>query len=102
MSINNITPEEWDALNGKIETLLEPAAQELRKRDMVNKPPHYTHGEIECVDYQRQQLGTGFRFYALGQVLKYLHRFQFKGTAVEDLHKCQWYLNRLIEEYDYE
>ena len=92
MSINNITPEEWDALVGKKGNVV----------DLVNKPPHYTHGEIECVDYQRQQLGTGFRFYALGQVLKYLHRFQFKGTAVEDLHKCQWYLERLIEEYDYE
>ena len=92
MSINNITPEELDALNGKRSNVV----------DMVNKPPHYTVGEIECVDYQRQQLGTGFRFYALGQTLKYLHRFQFKGTAVEDLKKCKWYLERLIEEYDYE
>lgn len=92
MSINNITPEEWDALNGKRGNVV----------DMVNKPPHYTHGEIECVDYQRQQLGTGFRFYVLGQVLKYLHRFQFKGSALKDLKKCHWYLERLIEEYDYE
>ena len=92
MSINNITPEEWDALNGKRSNVV----------DMVNRPPHYTVGEIECIDYQRQQLGTGFRFYALGQTLKYLHRFQFKGTAVEDLQKCKFYLERLIEEYDYE
>ena len=90
MSINNITPEEWDALNGKKSNVV----------DMVNKPPHYTVGEIECVDYQRQQLGSGFRFYALGQTLKYLHRFQFKGTALQCLYKARWYLDRLIEEYE--
>lgn len=91
MSINDITPEEWDAFHSKRNVV-----------DMVQKPPHYTVGEIECVDYQRQQLGGGFKFYALGQVLKYLHRFQFKGSASQDLHKCKWYLERLIEEYDYE
>ena len=38
MSVNDATPEEWDA---------------------VNKPAHYRVGEVEAIDYIEQQLGSG-------------------------------------------
>ena len=66
MSINNITPEEWDAKNGKMGHIV----------DMVKKPPHYTHGEIECIDYIRQQLGLAFTTTALGKFIN-----TFIGTS---------------------
>ena len=66
--------------------------------DEVNSPPHYNQGGIECIDYIYQQLGSGVRDYILGNVHKYLHRHRFKGQALDDLKKAQWYLNKLIME----
>jgi len=67
--------------------------------DMVNKPPHYNKGKIECLDYIRQQLGSGFPYYLEGNIIKYLHRHRFKGANIEDLEKHRFYLNELIDYY---
>jgi len=66
--------------------------------NLVNKPPHYNKGGIEAIDYIKQQLGTGFKGYLEGNVLKYIHRHKYKGSAKQDLEKARWYLDRLIEE----
>ena len=65
----------------------------------VDEPPHYNVGEIECIDYIKQQLGDEYGAYLLGNCIKYLHRhkYKYKGAPLEDLKKAQWYLNRLIE-----
>ena len=66
--------------------------------DLVNQPPHYNQGDIELVDYLRDNLSPeGFRGYLEGNVKKYAHRFRHKG-GVQDLEKSQWYLDRLIKE----
>ena len=69
--------------------------------DMVNHPPHYNQGGIECIAYLKDNLGEGFTYYLEGNVKKYLHRWRYKTTdgspSVEDLKKAQWYLNALIE-----
>lgn len=70
---------------------------EEAKHDMVNNPPHYNNGQIECIVYLRDNLGTGFSYYCEGNVKKYLHRWRHKGQAVQDLEKAQWYLAKLIE-----
>ena len=67
------------------------------KQDNVNRPPHFNHGEIECIDYLEDNLGDGYSFYLEGNVKKYMHRFRHKGQAVQDLQKAQWYLARLID-----
>jgi hypothetical protein len=77
--LNDATPEDWDA---------------------VNKPRHYGHGEVEAIDYIAQQLGSGVRDYLLGNIHKYLHRHQFKGSALQDLKKTEWYLRKLIIEHE--
>ena len=66
--------------------------------DVVNKPAHYGDGKIECIDYMRQILGLqGFIDYCHGNVIKYQHRYKYKGKPVEDMEKAQYYLNKMIE-----
>ncbi len=65
--------------------------------DMVNHPPHYNHGDIECIDAIEAALGKdGFQAYCRGAALKYLWRTDYKG-GLEDLEKAAWYLNKMIE-----
>ena len=82
--INDITPEEWDNI-GK-PTPFYPA-----KYDPVEKPEHYNKGNIEAIEYIKQQLGDNFEDYCYGAVLKYLHRFRYKDVE-KDLRNANWYL----------
>ena len=65
--------------------------------DMVNHPPHYTSGDIECIDAIEAALGReGFVAYCLGNALKYIWRSGLKDNEDEDLKKAIWYLERSI------
>jgi hypothetical protein len=78
MSIDDATPEEWDA---------------------VSKPYHYNNGSIEAIDaIKASTTNQEFQGYLKGNILKYLWRYGYKGKPVEDLKKCAWYLERLIKE----
>ncbi len=71
------------------------------KEDMVNQPPHYTHGGIETIDYMKAKLTPeAFVGFLQGNCIKYLSRATHKGSPVEDFKKAQWYLNKLIETLD--
>lgn len=64
--------------------------------DMVDNPPHYNQGHIECIDALESALGPdGFKAFCRGNALKYLWRADLKNGA-EDYRKAAWYLNRLI------
>ena len=53
--------------------------------DNVQHPSHYTNGDIETIDYIRDKLSiVEFIGYCIGNVLKYVSRWRFKG-GVEDL-----------------
>ncbi len=40
--------------------------------DLINHPPHYKHGDIECIQAIKAALGdTGFSAYCKGNVIKY-------------------------------
>lgn len=70
---------------------------EVERGDMVNHPPHYTAGGIECIDAMRAALGdAGFAFYLRGTVMKYLWRGPHKGAEAQDYQKAAWYLARLV------
>jgi hypothetical protein len=63
--------------------------------DLVNAPPHYRQGDIECIDAIRSALTDDeFRGYVKGNAIKYLWREKHKGGD-EDLKKAAWYLNRI-------
>lgn len=67
-------------------------------QDNVNRPSHYTQGDIECIDAIKASMTTeAFCGYLKGNCLKYLWRYENKGKQLEDLQKGQWYLNKLIE-----
>ena len=67
--------------------------------DAVNHPPHYKVGGIETIDYMKAKSTTEeFRGHLRLTAIKYLSRTGYKGDALEDLKKAQWYLNKLIEE----
>jgi hypothetical protein len=63
------------------------------KADMVNHPPHYTShpSGVECIQITEHM---GFN---LGNALKYIWRADLKGSAVEDLEKAIFYINRELE-----
>ncbi len=78
MSIDIATPEQWDA---------------------VAKPEHYNKGDIEAIDAIKASMSPEeFRGYLKGNSLKYLWRYHYKKKPVEDLRKCRWYVDKLIQE----
>lgn len=63
--------------------------------DMVNHPPHYGTGEIECIDYIEDFLTKEeWIGYLRGNIAKYLHRWRYK-SGLQDLEKAAWYMDRL-------
>lgn len=64
--------------------------------DVVNHPPHYTHGDVECIDAIRASMTYDeFAGYLKGNSMKYLWRYRDKGNEVQDLEKCLWYVEKL-------
>ena len=43
---------------------------------------------------------SGYEGFLTGTVLKYMFRWRWKGTAVADLRKARYYLDRLIAEQE--
>ncbi len=63
------------------------------KPDIINQAPHYTHAEIEPIDYMEGLgiLEDGCVF----NIIKYVSRYKHKN-GVEDLKKAQYYMNKLV------
>jgi hypothetical protein len=69
------------------------------KMDMVNSPPHYNSGGIECIQAIKASMSPeAYCGYLKGNTMKYLWRYEKKVLPLEDLKKAQWYLIKLIEE----
>ena len=66
--------------------------------DLVNHPPHYASGNIECIE--AIEVATedlqGIEAVCTANALKYLWRWKKKG-GVQSLEKAVWYINRLID-----
>lgn len=69
-----------------------PPVEAAKPADMVNHPPHYTVGGIETIDFIEAK-GLG---YNLGNAVKYIARANWKGDALQDLQKAEFYLKREI------
>lgn len=93
--LNEATPSDWDKARQAYIKSLDEAIIEEEAQDIVNKPAHYNNGDIECIDYIKQQLGDDFGAYLEGNIIKYLHRYKYKNGQ-QDLKKAQWYLDRLL------
>lgn len=65
--------------------------------DLVDHPPHYTAGGIECFDAMAAMLSKEELIgYLRGNSFKYRWRFRHKGGA-EDLRKAEWYEKKLLD-----
>ena len=72
-------------------------ARMKKKIDMVNSPPHYLKGGLECIDVIRAALDEKeFRGYCKGNNIKYTFRENDKCKDV-DLKKARVYLNYILE-----
>ena len=71
------------------------------EQDAVNKPKHYTYGDIEVIDYI-EQVTKDYKpelAFAIGNAIKYISRANHKNGK-EDLDKARWYLNRAFEKWE--
>lgn len=67
------------------------------KVDMIAHPPHYTQGDIECIDAMASALGKeGMIAYLRGACFKYTWRMMTKGSPLEDARKLEWYAHELV------
>lgn len=65
--------------------------------DMVNKPPHYTHGKYECIDVMVETFGKEVtEHFCLLNAFKYIWRSEHKN-GLEDIKKAWWYLDKYLE-----
>ena len=71
------------------------------KIEFVNHPPHYTSGDVECIDAIKSCMAglNGFEGFCIGNAIKYLWRWKQKG-GVTDLEKAKWYIDKAVEEQD--
>ena len=69
--------------------------------DVVNHPPHYTKGRIECIDaIDSATVGkSGIEAVCVANIIKYLYRYEEKN-GIEDVKKAKWYINKLISELE--
>ena len=66
-------------------------------RDYQLGGDHYTSKEIQPWDAMQSWMTEDqYRGYLIGNVVKYIARFQDKGGSL-DLQKCKHYLDKLIE-----
>jgi hypothetical protein len=81
----------------KIEFLEAVKVRNSQTTDNVN-PKHYKRGKVECIDaIESATIGKkGIEAVAVGNIIKYLWRYEEKG-GLEDVQKCKWYLDKLIE-----
>ena len=63
---------------------------------IVNSPPHYKQGDVECIEAIKAATGDGYQGYLQGNIMKYIWRYRAKGQAINDLKKGEWYLKELI------
>lgn len=98
MSIDNITPTEWDNMNKNWLSQAENKYEEtVQKFDEVVKPAHYNYGKYETIDVIVDTLGAYEAIsYCHGNVLKYTIRLWHKGAPLKDAQKAKWYLEKMI------
>lgn len=75
---------------------------EVRELDMVNHPPHYEDGKVECIDAMEEAIGwEGIVSFCIGNAFKYIWRCRKKHLSpLEDLKKARWYIDKAIEKLE--
>lgn len=70
---------------------------ETKEVDIVNKPPHYTHGKYECIDVMVDTFGKeAVQHFCVLNAFKYVWRSEHKN-GLEDIKKAWWYLDKYLQ-----
>ena len=79
------------------ERYAESVKDEVPDDTMVNHPPHYTAGKVECIDaLEAATTGLqGIEAVCTANAWRWKHK-----NGVTDLHKAQWYIDRLIKQQE--
>jgi uncharacterized coiled-coil protein SlyX len=67
--------------------------EQMKNKDMVNHPPHYTNKKWEVIDVLEEFFPNDPLLFNVG---KYIMRHEHKGQSLQDLEKAAWYLQRKI------
>ncbi len=111
LSIDDEPPQAWSTLNSKYKYQLQwdEESEEYKdnapnehpvfgEQNMVDNPPHYNNGSIECIEAIEAMLNKEeYIGYLRGNALKYRWRFRYKKKPFEDLRKARWYEERLMK-----
>ena len=66
--------------------------------DAVNRPAHYTHRGMECIEEMRVVFGDeATAIFCKLNAWKYRYRAGEKDDAEQDLQKSDWYINKAKE-----
>jgi len=109
-SIDDESPDSWTRINKKYKYQVQwhddddqddaPNEHPVfgKPVDMVDNPPHYNNGGIECIEAIEAMLSRDeYIGYLRGNALKYMWRFRYKSKPFEDLRKARWYEERLMK-----
>ena len=88
MSIDDVTPQEWNEVNMNTQTTKKDEGKSFLA-DLWNSQ---TNDEVKEAASTQEE----FEGYLRGNVLKYVWRFKYKDN-IKDLRKARWYLDKLIE-----
>jgi len=108
-SIDDESQDAWSRINKKYKYQVQWGEEEEedvpnehpvfgKPVDMVESPPHYNNGGIECIEAIEAMLSRDeYIGYLRGNALKYMWRFRYKSKPFEDLRKARWYEERLMK-----
>ena len=72
--------------------------------DQVNKPAHYTEGEVECIDAIESAVKglPAFEAVCVGHIIRYVWRYRQKHPEDPsvDVRKAGYYFKKLIKELE--
>lgn len=87
----------------QVNAFMNQDADEKPAENFVDHPTHYCQGSIECIDALNAMVegwSDSVSAVLAWQTVKYIWRHPFKGKPVEDLKKAQFYLERLVQQYE--
>lgn len=89
----------------QVNAFMNQDANEKPVENAIEHPQNYNRGSIECIDALNAMVegwDNPVAAVLAWQAVKYIWRHPFKGKPVEDLKKAQFYLERLVKQYERE
>lgn len=75
-----------------------PPGEPLLKGNLIDRPPHYASGAIECIEAMEAARGQhAVMEHSILNAMKYLWRAGKKDGMAQDLRKAEWYVRRAAE-----